>query len=525
MVLDTNIPTAGLAADDSRDAALIAELERYVPEVMRVTGTPGLNLALARGDRVIWEAGFGYADLAAATPMTPRTVGRAGSMAKTYTAIAFLQLVELGVLELFDPVVRHLPAPRVVNPLGEREITIYDLLTFHSGLVRDTLEARAAPIDPDAYVEQSLREDARREYGGASSRWSARVGEQSQYSSFGYAILARLFKEVSPGGASLGEWVARHVFEPLGMTSSALPEVDDEQHVPEHVRARRSTGYARFGSVYVPCPTLYTGSYAGSGLQTTPGDHLRVLRALAGGGAIDGQRILEPESVRRMLTVQRFADEAERRWGAVTQQGIGVEIGNVGRADQHFGRNGAYPWGWWSSARVYPRQGFAIAVMTNKWDMSGWMNPDSRTAGGLIADFTSALMRRTASRPPAERTWGWRHSYAVGLLMGERIAALLGVPERLDAATIARMAAEARVLLAPADDESWDEDGFRAGVEEIAACDPSPAALRAFQRSDVLRVAPEELQLHWLAIGSHGRSPIPLGFYAAAVEEAERAGR
>lgn len=285
--------------DDERH--LVAELADFAAEAVRVTGTPGLNLALARRGRVIWEAGYGYADLAAGVPMTPATVSRAGSIAKIFTAIAFLQLVELGVLDLYDPIAHHLPEPRIVNPLGEREITIYDLLAFRSGLVRDTLEGRMEPINPTAYVEAELSADVRREYGARSSRWATPVGARYQYSSFGYAILARLFQEVSPGGLSLGEWVAQHVLDPLGLDSSALPTVDDEAHLSEAIRSRASTGYGRCGPVYVPSPPMFTGAYAGSGLYTTPGDQARVLLALANDGELDGQRLLTPESVRLML--------------------------------------------------------------------------------------------------------------------------------------------------------------------------------------------------------------------------------
>lgn len=522
----STIPTDDRIRDDlaTDERTLVEELSDYAAEAVRVTGTPGLNLALARRGRVIWEAGFGYADLAAGTPMTPATVSRAGSIAKIYTAIAFLQLVELGVLDLYDPVVQHLPSPRVVNPLGAREITIYDLLTFSSGLVRDTLEGRVEPIEPSSYVEAELRADLRREYGSRSSRWAAPVGEKYQYSSFGYAILARLFEEVSPGGLAVGEWVARHVLEPLSLSSTALPTIDDDLHLPAQIRRRRSTGYGRFGPVYVPSPEMYTGAYAGSGLYTTPGDQLRLLLALAAGGEIDGKRLLDPASVRRMLFPRGSASESERAFGNVTLNGIGVELANVGRPDQYFGRIGSYAWGWWHHARAYTAQELAIVVFTNKWDMQGWMNPDGRSAGALIADYASAALRRSSAveRPP--RSWAWRYSYAVGLLMAERIAGLLGIPERLDAATIAQMGDETRVLFA-GDDDPWDPDGFRAGAEDIAALEARPGVLRAFLASERLQVAPEELKLHWLRLGSHSRSPIPMGFYAAAVDEAERAGR
>jgi CubicO group peptidase (beta-lactamase class C family) len=76
------------------DVRLINDLRRFIPEKMREYGTPGANLALARHRIVIWEAGFGYSDLTSKALMTPQSVFHAGSISKTYTATAVMQLVE-----------------------------------------------------------------------------------------------------------------------------------------------------------------------------------------------------------------------------------------------------------------------------------------------------------------------------------------------------------------------------------------------------------------------------------------------
>ena len=85
-------------------AGLVEALRVLVPRVLAATGTPGLNLAVARGDDLIHEQGFGLADVAAGRPMTPETVARAGSISKLYTATAVMQLVEEDRLALDEPV-------------------------------------------------------------------------------------------------------------------------------------------------------------------------------------------------------------------------------------------------------------------------------------------------------------------------------------------------------------------------------------------------------------------------------------
>lgn len=141
-------PAAGNADADTR---LIAAAKRFIPEVQQVYGVPGIEMAVARHGRVIWQEGFGYADLARRTPMTAETVFRTGSMGKTYTATAVMQLVEQAVLALDTPINSYLRAGEapfeVTNPLGSREITIRDLMTHRSGLTSD---AAGSELDPPA---------------------------------------------------------------------------------------------------------------------------------------------------------------------------------------------------------------------------------------------------------------------------------------------------------------------------------------------------------------------------------------
>jgi len=100
----TDVETASLppfverVAEDasSRERVLIDVLRDRARHVVRLNHTPGLNLAMALGGRVVWEAGFGFADLGGEVPMTPDVVTHSGSMGKTYTGTAVMQLVEGG---------------------------------------------------------------------------------------------------------------------------------------------------------------------------------------------------------------------------------------------------------------------------------------------------------------------------------------------------------------------------------------------------------------------------------------------
>jgi D-alanyl-D-alanine carboxypeptidase len=110
--------SAGQDASGADHRPLIEALRDFIPRAMKLEGTPGLNLAVALDGRVIWEEGFGLADLDRRIPMTPQTVTHSGSMGKAYTATAVMQLVEQGVIGLSDPISKYITDVRIVNPLG-----------------------------------------------------------------------------------------------------------------------------------------------------------------------------------------------------------------------------------------------------------------------------------------------------------------------------------------------------------------------------------------------------------------------
>src|SRR3972149_5502270 len=109
----------GLVIDQKMDAFLQTHL---------TTGRFMGSVLVARGDEVLHRAGYGMANLELDVPMTPESVLRIASVTKQFTAAAILQLQDQGLLDVHDPVSRHLPD----YPHGD-EITIHQLLNHTSG--------------------------------------------------------------------------------------------------------------------------------------------------------------------------------------------------------------------------------------------------------------------------------------------------------------------------------------------------------------------------------------------------------
>jgi CubicO group peptidase (beta-lactamase class C family) len=477
---------------------LEASLDEVVPALLRRTGTPGLSLAAVCGDEALVRA-WGLHDVAARRPMVPGSLFPLGSMTKVYTAIAVLQLVEDGVIGLHDPVDALLDDVACVNPLGARPVTVYDLLTFRSGLAVDTpASSLAAPPPLGDHVRDSLAAERVREYGGAAPRWTARAGERYQYANLGISTLGLVVERRNPERLPLGELVRRRILEPLGMERTWLSAWRDAEPHPD-----RATGYACFGGLAVPSPELRSADFPADGIHSTPAEHLRLLRALMAAGELDGARILRRETVRLMLTPQVSMDGSDGVWPSEGwQTGLVAILTDLGGRKRRFGHPGAHPWGWWGTAWAYPALDCAVVACANGWDMLGWHNPANREPTTVAADAVAtfcATPPRARTRP---RSWAWKRSYVAGALLAERTAGTLGVASPLPA--------EAPPPGATLGD-GWDASGYLEGLR--AGSDPPLSAARAAEAlagASADAPAPEQLEALLQELGMAYGCPTPL---------------
>ncbi len=119
-----------------RSATAQSELDSYIQGQMTASHVPGLAACLINGDHVIWAKGYGWANIEEQRPVTPDTLFKQGSVAKTLTATALMQLCERGLLALDDDINAYLSFP-VHNPnVPAAPITFRQLLT-HTSSIRD----------------------------------------------------------------------------------------------------------------------------------------------------------------------------------------------------------------------------------------------------------------------------------------------------------------------------------------------------------------------------------------------------
>ena len=387
---------------------LIDATRDYVLHAMRAHGTPGLNLAMGYRGELIWEAGFGWADVAAGKPMTPETVYHSGSLGKTYTATAIMHLVDRGVIALDDPISRHLPF-EVHNPLGDRDVTVHDLLTHRSGLSGGGAKGVwDKPVPLEEALRASYASDTSPLLGGTTPFWIGKVGAQFNYSNPGIATLGLIVQTANPDGLSFSDYVQRHIMDPLGMESSQYPPAQHEDYVRPDIWENMSTGYARMGSAWVPSVPLYFSHYPAGGVVAKPADHIRLLTAMMNGGEYDGYRVLEAGTVDEMLTPQ-YDDEI----GPGIQVGLVWRLRNHGARSMSFAHAGGHMFGWRTEGYGWPELGVTLMVAHNQWSL-----PDASPEGGMITGFVEDWLMAEppdVDLAPATAEWAWKVSYVRGV--------------------------------------------------------------------------------------------------------------
>ncbi|GAA1749937.1 serine hydrolase domain-containing protein [Streptomonospora arabica] len=328
---------AALAQEGGTSAArLDAFAERYVER----TGLPGAAVAVTKGDEAVLTAGYGRASDGA--PLTADSPMRIASLSKSFTALAVMQLVEAGEVELDRPVRRYLPEFRIADPRGAR-ITVRHLLDQSSGMSDQTLPDASRPRRPDSLKEAVARLRA--------AGLSADPGSEWNYHNPNYHVAARLVEEVS--GRPFGAYMSRKVLAPAGMDDTVALETAGAPSPGLEDGFVRAYG----ADIAVPEPDHFS---AGSGgMVSTAEDMARWLVLQQRGGlSAAGERVVSAESVAEMHTPS--SRDGRYALGWMRRE---PEEGDRARLPQiwHGGALSTYS----SYQFLVPETGYGVAVLLN----------------------------------------------------------------------------------------------------------------------------------------------------------------
>jgi CubicO group peptidase (beta-lactamase class C family) len=185
----------------------LTELRLRIAEILAEYQTPGAAVGILRGGEIT-ELAFGVKDITTGEPVSTETVFQAGSLTKSWTALAFLQFVDEGTVGLDEPVRRYLPGFRVADPEASALVTPRHLLQHTSGI-------------EEAYGDPGEGEDvyARMVAAIVDAPQVSPLGSVHGYSAaLGYAILARIMEviDAKPWHVIMTD----RVFAPMGLTGT-----------------------------------------------------------------------------------------------------------------------------------------------------------------------------------------------------------------------------------------------------------------------------------------------------------------
>ena len=310
----------------------LQRIEQMIQVEMQKSGAPGVAVAIEQDGKIVFAKGFGFADVENKVSFTPQTVSRIGSISKTFTALAVLQLVEEGKIKLDDEVQVYVPS----FPKKSAPITIRQLLG-HQGGIRHYKGAETLSAKHYDSVEAALeifKDDP----------LVAEPGTKFSYTSYGYNLLSRVVEAAS--GMSFGDYLQQRIFTPLGLKQTYLDE-------PARLIPNRARNYTRRqnGPVQNAQAVDQSNKWGGGGLVSTVEDLVHY------GNSYDNNQLLKADSIQLMFTPQKTSD------GKPTSYGMGwmsaVEEGR--RRIEHTGGSiGAS-----SALAKYPGERTTIAVLVN----------------------------------------------------------------------------------------------------------------------------------------------------------------
>jgi CubicO group peptidase (beta-lactamase class C family) len=392
---DISVDPSSLGLDANRLARIETHFAKYVDDGR----LPGFHITVSRGGHLAYSSKYGHADVENNKPIEDDTIYRIYSMTKPICAVAALMLWEEGLFEMHDQVKWFIPsfgnqkvfrsgtltAPRF-EPVSE-PMEMWHLFSHTAGLTYGFVYSN--PVD-------QMYRNAGFEWGTPPGATLAEIcdklaelplmfqpGAEWAYS-MSIDVLGRVVEVLS--GMTLGEFMKKRIFDPLGMTDTAFHCVPEKQdrlaalYVPNPNDNRRRLRNDAGGAGATKVPTADLG---GGGLVSTTADYLKFVEMLRGGGELNGVRILSPRTVSFMAS-NHLPNNADLTaygrplFAETTFDGVGFGLGVSVTTDpvkaKVPGSVGDYGWGGAASTNftVDPKEDLAYMVMTQLMPSSTW---------------------------------------------------------------------------------------------------------------------------------------------------------
>jgi CubicO group peptidase (beta-lactamase class C family) len=341
-----------------------ADIETYIERQMHRLKIPGLSLAIVEGEKIVCQRGFGRIGPGGPTP-TPQSPFFIGSLTKSFTALATMQLVEAGQIDVDAPVQHYLPWFRLADPQASAQITVRHLLNQTSGLPTSAGEYPLADFD------QSPGATERQARALATLELTGPVGSAVEYCNMNYNLLGLIIEAAS--GETYASYVQEHIFNPLGMRHTTASPAKAKQN-------GLATGYQYWFAYPFPAPDmpLPAGSLPGGLLISSAEDMARYLIMHLNGGRYGDRRLLSSAGIDEM---HRGATEFLYMGRSLGWYGMGWYDDTINQT-RIVWHNGTLPH-FFAYMALLPEQKKGVVLLFNA--SQHWMSPVQTLVGGDVA--------------------------------------------------------------------------------------------------------------------------------------------
>lgn len=359
---------------DARDLSAFAD--GFITSRMTTFDIAGVIVSVVHKDRQIFARGYGIDHLHPLREASEHhSLFRLGSVSKTFTWTAVMQLVERGLIDIDAPVQDYLPNLQLRTRF-KPPVTMKHLMAHTAGF-EDTTLGHLFENQPSAVLP--LEEHLARHH----PEQVRPPGLVPAYSNFGAAVAGLVVANVS--GMPFEDYVDQHLLQPLGMTRSTFREPWGEQRpdaMPPSLRRNLSEGYAFQENVFVAKPFAFIGGVGpAAALSATATDMARWMRVHLNVGRLDDTEILTPATAALMQSRHFALDESLNG----IAHGFFESVVHGYRAIGHRGATLYFT----ADMRLIPELDLGIFIATN-------------TAGGarLIHEFAQMVVARYFPLPP-----------------------------------------------------------------------------------------------------------------------------
>jgi len=281
----------------------ISDLDSEINKILKEDKIPSLAGCIIKGDSIVWQNCYGYADYENRIEANNETIYELASVSKLVIVTALMQLKEQGLIDLHTDINDYLPF-QIRNPhCPELKITIHHLLTHTSGLAWPTDEDNVPgfyqyyPMDSAPLLSEWLPEyllPNGKHY--VPTVWEKAIpGKREQYSNIGAALLGYLVEVVS--GIDFNTYCKQNIFKPLEMPNTSYSYSDLDMNKVAKIYSDNYTLIGYYRQLHFPAHSL----------KSSINDFSHFIIAYMNGGLYKNSRILEENTILEILTIRNPA--------------------------------------------------------------------------------------------------------------------------------------------------------------------------------------------------------------------------